>query len=707
MPPLPRRRCPCPERRGRPRLPSFLPLALVLGAVWGAWPGACRAQDAPAADRLRLLELRLDRLPAGETLACYASGDALLVPLAALARPLGLAIEVDATGTRARGCVIRPERGLEVDAARGTAVVDGHASRFAPARAETHDGDLCVDARLLAEWLPLDIAADSLAGTLEVTSREVLPVTARRLRAQRAALLRVPAMRDHPAYPRVAPSYGWLSVPFVDQDVRALAQRGPLGTAGALELRTHAAGDVLGCEGHLFASTLAGAGGGPVRATLGRKDEEGRLLGPLRATQFAVGEVLDAGLSDLTAARAGTGLTLGNAPLTQASEFDRHRFAGLLEPGWEVELYRNGALLAYQGADVAETYEFDDVALDYGVNEFKLRFYGPQGQERVERQVYAADADMARSGALTYRLTAAALHDGTPRAALGLDWGLARRVAMGLRLATARLEGVEHRYAEASLRAVQGRVVYQLAGLGDARGGSGARASAHARWTALGVDLDHFESRRLATETSDLGPGGRQGRTTLRVYSRVRVPFMAGAPLSLEARPERLRGDRSQDQVITRATLAGRWLSLAHEHRAVAMRARGPALASASATDRLVASGRLRALTVRGRVEYDPRSPVRVRTSSLVLERHRASGGFAELGLERRSAVDETHLLAGLAAPLRVCALKARLGFGLGYEPRSRRLVASPQRLADQGALSVHAFVDANGNGVADPGEAP
>ena len=42
------------------------------------------------------------------------------------------------------------------------------------------------------------------------------------------------------------------------------------------------------------------------------------------------------------------------------------------------------------------------------------------------------------------------------------------------------------------------------------------------------------------------------------------------------------------------------------------------------------------------------------------------------------------------------------LRFGLGYEPRSRRWLETAQPLADQGALSVHAFLDENANGAAE-----
>ena len=51
-------------------------------------------------------------------------------------------------------------------------------------------------------------------------------------------------------------------------------------------------------------------------------------------------------------------------------------------PGWDVELYRNGILLASLIVDDTGFYEFSDVELFGGENDFELFFYGPQGEIR-------------------------------------------------------------------------------------------------------------------------------------------------------------------------------------------------------------------------------------------------------------------------------------------------------------------------------------
>ena len=75
-----------------------------------------------------------------------------------------------------------------------------------------------------------------------------------------------------------------------------------------------------------------------------------RLLGPLDATHFAVGDV-SGPTNRLIAGGSGRGAEVTNRPLFNPASFDRTRFEGDLPPGWEAELYRNGQLVAFAKSD--------------------------------------------------------------------------------------------------------------------------------------------------------------------------------------------------------------------------------------------------------------------------------------------------------------------------------------------------------------------
>ena len=73
-----------------------------------------------------------------------------------------------------------------------------------------------------------------------------------------------------------------------------------------------------------------------------------------------------------------------NRPIERPDSFDKTTFRGDLPAGWDAELYRNGQLLAFTSPNGDGRYEFLDVPLQYGSNRFEIVLYGPQGQIRRE-----------------------------------------------------------------------------------------------------------------------------------------------------------------------------------------------------------------------------------------------------------------------------------------------------------------------------------
>ncbi len=78
------------------------------------------------------------------------------------------------------------------------------------------------------------------------------------------------------------------------------------------------------------------------------------------------------------------GALISSYPIGRQIEYDRHRFIGDLLPGWEVELYRNNALIGYQQTPSTDSM-IQDVPLLFGSNHFRLVFYGPGGRSGKRR----------------------------------------------------------------------------------------------------------------------------------------------------------------------------------------------------------------------------------------------------------------------------------------------------------------------------------
>jgi len=122
------------------------------------------------------------------------------------------------------------------------------------------------------------------------------------------------------------------------------------------------------------------------RVTMSKESFRSNLLGPLRATRFAVGDISPNTGGGIGNAGQEIGLSISNRPYGRKTQFQNTDFAGDAQPGWDVELYRNNIFLAGQTIDESGRYEFNNQVILSGKNIFKLVFYGPQGQRREKSE---------------------------------------------------------------------------------------------------------------------------------------------------------------------------------------------------------------------------------------------------------------------------------------------------------------------------------
>ena len=77
-----------------------------------------------------------------------------------------------------------------------------------------------------------------------------------------------------------------------------------------------------------------------------------------------IGSVPAPGVANIALSSAtGNGATLSNRPLNPPTRFDRHSLQGDLPPGWDVELYFNDGLVAFQQSRPDGKYNFADLPL--------------------------------------------------------------------------------------------------------------------------------------------------------------------------------------------------------------------------------------------------------------------------------------------------------------------------------------------------------
>ncbi|MCA0902921.1 SdrD B-like domain-containing protein [Qipengyuania aquimaris] len=352
-----------------------------------------------------ILEVRVNNAKESDTIIGYGTRSGLYLPLGSIARILDLAITVTDEGRYAHGWILSEDRTLTIDLREGTIVAGDKIIETEGLLAADFDGEMFLRLDQFERLFPLEVEPDLRTQTVHITTLERFPFEERSAREARRA--RLEARQDNPqakAFERVDLAYEPISFPTADIELRAVSDR-TFGTRA--EADVFLAGDLafLTAESYLSGDTVNGLTASLFK--VGRMDPDADLLGPLEATSFSVGDINSTTMPLGLRSVAGRGFTVTNAPSDVGSVFDQIDLRGILPAGYEVELYRNDILIGSTSEASNGQYEFLQVPVDFGLNVFRLVFFGPQGQrsEKVER-ITVGDGRLAK-GKLVYSLDAA------------------------------------------------------------------------------------------------------------------------------------------------------------------------------------------------------------------------------------------------------------------------------------------------------------
>jgi hypothetical protein len=382
---------PCTSRRN-----------LRFATLW-CWFSIAQAvlATSPAGAEELIVATTLGRTILAEDFSVIRSEGRLYLPLAELGALL--LVPVEATGDKRLSAQVT-STGSEVliDAEAGRITIDG----------ETGDLDrnefLFVGDRLfLAEEvieriIPVDIAFNAPAMLLELKASQPLPIEVRKKQEQlRERILNAhedavePTRREFP--------YALFSMPVGDVNIYSDWSKG-----GGLRRKYDA---LVGAELGYLSTQLFMRGDErqslqDARLKFGRESPDGGVFGFESLTEAWAGDVRQPALPLLGGGAISRGLLASSFPLDRPDSFDATTIDGDAQPGWDVELYQNGLLIAFQKVSEAGRYAFEDVPLLYGVNIFRLVFYGPQGQLHEEERRVTIGGDMVSPGQTMWSLFA-------------------------------------------------------------------------------------------------------------------------------------------------------------------------------------------------------------------------------------------------------------------------------------------------------------
>ena len=666
-----------------------------------------------------------------DTIVAYGTRSGVFIPFGAFARFMDLAISVGDGGKYASGWFIDENRTLTLDLNAKVLTVAGKDLPLGSGDASAYEGELYLRAERYPEIFPLTLDVDLREQSITVKTLERFPFEDRIARESARGRLEGLQGRDEaPRWPREDTPYRALTFPIGDAELRALADS-TLGKRLEADLRL--AGDFAFMTAQTFVSGSSRDGITGARLQLGRRDPDADLLGPLKATEFQIGDVNTASLPLGLRGTGGRGAFIANTPLESASVFDKIDLRGELADGYEVELYRNNVLIDSTRSPVNGQYEFLQVPVDYGLNVFRFVFYGPQGQRREEvKRVSVGDGRLAK-GQLVYAFGAVQkatnvfnvhgpLHspvddEGSWRGSALLQYGVTSGLTATLGGAWFESGGRKNWMATAGARTGIAGIATRIDFGVQSGGGKAVQLGLGGSLLGATYTLEHAEySGRFTDEVNAISLNPLKRSTEINLNSTMHFGIDADAlfiPLSARLqRFEYLNGLNTLEASLrASARVGGFMVSNTFDYERTSGANQNPFSQLRGSFDLATLSGSR--VQFRAGADYVVMPRIKLSTVKLdvdyaldrnTLLRGSVSHGFdpsqTQFGLSavRRLGKFTLAFDGNYGVPRREYSAALRLGFSFGRNPLTGRFFFGETGLSSGGAVAIRAFQDVNGD---------
>ena len=368
-------------------------------------------------DNLLVVELGVENLELIETLFIFQQPEATLIPLQGLVDTLDFPLNIDVAARTVDGWFIEESNTFSLDIKSKTLFIRGQKQDWPSGYSYAADDfDLYFDYRLLEQWLRLHLHLNISQLSLLISSDVELPVVVQQKRRKIQEKLNKEKQTSLPEN-YLTNKYQYLGDPLFDIEVSDDLQH----NRGHFEQFT---GAVIQGRMDLFKHSMQSSyiyadGEDDVRLTFSRSS-----AGPdtdmwLGLKEYELGDISSNSNSLLYGSIKGRGVNLSRENSTGLDQVDAVILEGDAPPGWEVELYRNGSLVAFTDAGANGRYIFSEVPTFVGQNIFDIRIYGPQGQYRTRKEQINIGPGMIKENEWGYRIYA--LENNTRLIPLGND----------------------------------------------------------------------------------------------------------------------------------------------------------------------------------------------------------------------------------------------------------------------------------------------
>ena len=689
---------------------------------------------------LLLFSVQLDQLTLTDGLAAYGLDTDPLVPVGELTRLLEMDVEVLPVEGRIIGRVGQARRSLVVDLKTGAARDGARNVPLAPDDVAVTPTEIYIKTSALQRLLPMTFAVSPEALSIDIKAQEQLPIQSRQERIARLRGLTSDPVAAATESLTVERPYGFLSMPGFDVQVAGGSQSEK--PAYPLRYDVRAAADLL--YGNFQGYVGSDDTGEPssARVLFERRSLRGGLLGPLKARVVSIGDVFTPSMPLGPRGVGGRGFAISTVPLDETNIFNRIDLRGELPIGYDAELYINDVLRSGQNTPAEGRYEFLNVPLSPGVNVVRIVTYGPRGERSEQTRIINVGGGLLPRGKANFEFglveqnrqvisfdgvtdaPETLFNRGGYRGVANVNYGLTSALTISAGAALLPLGEDKYRGVyDLGVRTSLFGFATQIDAAADDRGAYAGFVGLAGEMAGASVVLRHAEFRRGFLDEN--GPGFELTRPTVR-----RTELSVDASLELAerlipisaraARYQYLDGTVNYTASLRGSSTLGNFLASAgFEYE----RTETTANTFQRLTGYIAASTyRDYAWQLRGSLDYDILPDPKARTFALSADRDITPTWALRLGVgQQLDDLKGTNLLLASIHRLAIGDLAvegeynnkdsswrvgAQLSFGLSYNPAGGYQMTRTGP-GSGGSVLFHAFMDDNGNGVFDPGEAP
>ena len=333
-----------------------------------------------------------DMLLSDEMFVYHQEGEYYL-PLEFLSELLLLPIQVDIDNKSAQGWFIEQKRKINISQLLMQYWVNNSDCGSDSIKLFHDDWDIYIDVKVLAQMFGLNIVFDSARQRFSIAKSDNIPLSQLLERQKRfEKFTKNKALIGSEEFKEINSEYAHVGDLAISADLGVRSQSLIGQSDTAIDGYIQAKMDLLSHDSY-FSYSSSTEYGETITGYLNKELSESWVNG------YRIGSISSHSLALVSDANTGVGAYF-NAGAQFTNDIRHIVVEGETEPGWDVELYRNNGLIDVQRVQADGVYRFFKVPYYIGLNQYQLRFYGPNGELKTESFSKLLDNSVMEQGSI-------------------------------------------------------------------------------------------------------------------------------------------------------------------------------------------------------------------------------------------------------------------------------------------------------------------